>query len=79
MEVMTAPLRCNPIPKLVTTDHAPLMEAGVLGVNGLNVQFHAGVDKILELEPVTVLHQNMVVSNVAEETKQEQDDVTIRS
>ena len=40
------------------------MEAGVLGVNGLNAQFHAVAEKILELEPVTVLHQNMVVPNV---------------
>ena len=40
------------------------MEAGAIGVNGATAQFHAGVEKIPELEPVTVLHLNMVVQNV---------------
>jgi len=64
MEAIPAHLRCNLMTKRVTMDHAPLMEAGVIGVNGATAQFHAGVEKIPELGPVTVLHLNMVVQNV---------------
>ena len=39
------------------------METGAIGVNGASVQFHAGMEKIPELEPVRVLHLNMVVQN----------------
>jgi len=53
--------RCNLIHKLVTMDPAQLMEDGVIGVSGVNAQFHAEVGKIPEYVLVTTLHRNMVV------------------
>jgi len=67
--------RCNLIPKLVTMDHAQLMEDGVIGVSGVNARFHVEVGKIPEHVLVTTLHQNMVAP-IALVTLPKQDLVT---
>merc|ERR1719400_1153519 len=41
MEDTLAPLKCNQIAKIVTTDHVQLMADGVNGQNGASVQYHA--------------------------------------
>jgi len=41
MEDTLAPLKCNQIAKIVTTDHVQLMVDGVNGQNGASVQYHA--------------------------------------
>jgi len=62
----TVLLSCNLTPKHVIMDPAQLTEDGEIGVNGASAPFLAEVVKILDIVPVIVLSQNMVVPTVLE-------------
>merc|ERR1712165_77846 len=62
----TALLNCNLTLKLAIMDPAQLTEDGEIGVNGANAPSLAEVVKILDIVPVIVLSQNMVVPTVLE-------------
>merc|ERR1711994_1186012 len=62
----TALLNCNLKLKLVIMDPAQLTEDGEIGVNGVSAPFLVEAVKILDIVPVIVLSQNMVVPTVLE-------------
>jgi len=64
MEDTLAPLKCNQIAKLVTTDHVQLMADGVIGQNGVSVQYHAVEQITPELGYVIIPLLHMAVLTV---------------